>query len=170
MISLLYLSFSGQIQFISPYGGKNVTAFVGESVQFTWRYSGGANGISGVTWGLKQRFLEDIDPNGALIYVNTKSGQGREPGTPPRYKGRVNWTFSGDEFSGLVKFTLTSLENDDDRSYGCKLDPIDDFEFQVFDYAYLVVQGELPLNIYTVQHVCNIRIGNHMISSAIWNK
>ena len=145
--------------------------FVGESVQFTWRYSGGDNGISGVTWGLKQGSIEDIDPNGGLIYVNTKSRQGGVTGNVPlRYKGRVNWTFNGDEFSGQVNFTLTSIENDDDRSYGCKLDPSDDFEVQVFDYAYLVVQGELPLYIYTVQHVCNIHIGNHMISSAIWNK
>lgn len=145
MISLLCPPFSGQIQFISPYRAKNITALVGGSVQFTWRYSGGASKIEDVTWGLKQDAIEDIDPNGVLVSVTTKSGQGQVPvNLPPRYNGRVSWTFSGDEFSGQVKFTLTSLENDDDRFYGCKLHPVSDFEFQVFDHVYLVVQGELP--------------------------
>ena len=145
MISLLYPPFSGQIQFISLYRGKNITAFVGDSVQFTWRYSGD---VSGVTWGLKQDSIEDIIPNGYLMYVNTKTGRGQVPlNLPVRYNGRVSGTFSGDQFSGQVKFTLTSLENDDDRFYGCKLDPVNDFASQVFDYVYLVVQGELLFKI-----------------------
>ena len=144
-MSLLCPTFSGQIHFISPYRGKNITALVGDSVQFTWRYSGGASKIGDVTWGLKQDAVEDIDLNGVLVSVETKSGQGQVPVyLPPRYNGRVSWTFSGDEFSGQAKFTLTSLENDDDRFYGCKLHPVSDFEVQVFDHVYLVVQGELP--------------------------
>lgn len=116
-------------------------------MQFTWRYSGGASGIRSVAWGLKQDSIEDIDPNGVLVTLNTKTGQGRVPvNVPLRYKGRVSWTFSGDKLSGQVKLTLTSIENDDQGSYGCNLDPVSDFDSQVFDCAYLVVQGELPLS------------------------
>ena len=126
-------------------------AFVGGSVQFTWRYSGGASKIESVTWGLKQDAVEDIGPNGDLVSLKTKSGLGQVPANlPGKYIGRVNWTFSGDQSSGQANFTLTSLEDDDGRFYGCRLDPVSDFTDPVFDYAYLVVQGELPLYIYLV--------------------
>ena len=126
----------------------NVTAFVGGSVQFTWRYSGGASGINSVVCGLKQDITDDIRPDGILLSVNTKTGQGQLPGNlPVRYNGHVSWTFSGDQSSGQLNFTLTSLKNDDDRFYSCKLDPVSNFEGQVFDFVYLVVQGELPLYI-----------------------
>jgi len=148
MISLLYPPFSGQIQFISPYRGKNVTALVGSSVQFTWRYSGGVWGAKSVAWGLMRDSIEYIDPNGVLVTVNTKSGHDQLSGNRPvRYNRRVSWTFSGDQFYGQVDFTLTSVENDDGRFYGCILDPVIPFESQVFDYLYLVVQGELPFKI-----------------------
>ena len=123
-------------------------AFVGGSVQFTWRYSGGASGINSVLCGLKQDITDDTQPDGILLSVNTKTGQGQLPGNlPVRYNGRVSWTFSGDQSSGQLNFTLTSLKNDDDRFYSCKLDPVSNFEGQVFDFVYLVVQGELPLYI-----------------------
>ena len=126
----------------------NVTTFVGGSVQFTWRYSGGASGINSVVCGLKQDITDDIQPDGILLSVNTKTGQGQLPGNlPVRYNGHVSWTFSGDQSSGQLNFTLTSLKNDDDRFYSCKLDPVSNFEGQVFDFVYLVVQGELPLYI-----------------------
>lgn len=148
MISLLYLSFSGNIQFISSYGGKKITAFVGGSVQFTWRYSGGANGARSVAWGLKQDSIEDIDPGGVLVTVNTKSGQGQVPvNLPERYSGRVSWTSSGDQSFGQLNFTLTSIENDDDKFYVCKLYPDSVYEGPKVDSVYLVVQGELPLYI-----------------------
>ena len=144
----MYPPFLGQIQFISPYGGMNITAFVGGSVQFTWRYSGGASGIYSVVCGLKQDITDDIRPDGILLSVNTKTGQGQLPGNlPVRYNGRVSWTLSGDQSSGQLNFILTSLKNDDDRFYSCKLDPVNNFEGQVFDFVYLVVQGELPLYI-----------------------
>ena len=117
-------------------------------MQFTWRYSGGASEIESITWGLKQDAIKDIHPNGELVSLKTKSGQGEVPNNlPERYIGRVHWSFSGDKFSGEVNFTLTSLENDDDRFYGCILDPVNPFTNPVFDYVYLVVQGELPLYI-----------------------
>ena len=117
-------------------------------MQFTWRYSGGASGINSVVCGLKQDITDDIRPDGILLSVNTKTGQGQLPGNlPVRYNGHVSWTFSGDQSSGQLNFTLTSLKNDDDRFYSCKLDPVSNFEGQVFDFVYLVVQGELPLYI-----------------------
>ncbi|CAH3017904.1 unnamed protein product, partial [Porites evermanni] len=133
----------GQIQFISPYSGKNITTFIGDSVQFTWSYSGGASLIKSVICGLKQDNTEAINPNGILVSVNTKTGQNQQlVNLPVRYNGRVSWTFSGDQSSGQLNFTLAPLENDDDRSYSCMLDPVSSFEFQVFDYVDLVVQGE----------------------------
>lgn len=115
-------------------------------MQFTWRYSGVASGINSVVCGLKQGITDDIRPDGILLFINTKTGQGQLPGNlPVRYNGRLSWTFSGDQSSGQLNFTLTSLKNDDDRFYCCKLDPVSNFEDQVFDFVYLVVQGELPL-------------------------
>ena len=129
----------------------NITAFVGGSVQFTWRYSGGASGINSVVCGLKQDITDDIRPDGILLSVNTKTGQGQLPGNlPVMYNGRISWTLSGDQSSGQLNFTLTSLKNDDDRFYSCKLDPVSNFEGQVFDFVYLVVQGELPLYIQVI--------------------
>ena len=124
-------------------------AFVGGSVQFTWRYSGGARGINSVVCGLKQDTTDDIQPDGILLSVNTKTGQGKQPGNV-RYNGRVSWTFSGDQSSGQLNFTLTSLKNDDDRFYSCKLDPVSNFDGQVFDFVYLIVQGKLPILQFTV--------------------
>ena len=118
-------------------------------MQFTWRYSGGASGIKSVACGLKQDITDDVRPNGILLSVNT--GQGQVPvNLPARYNGRVSGTFSGDQSSGQVNFTLTPLKNDDDRFYSCKLDPVSNFEGQVFDFVYLVVQGELPILQFTV--------------------
>ena len=126
----------------------NITAFVGGSVQFTWRYSGGASGINSIVCGLKKDITEDIRHDGILLFVNTKAGQGQLHGNlPVRYNGRVSWTLSGDQSSGQLNFTLTSLKNDDERFYSCMLSPVNDFESQVFDFVYLVVQGELPLYI-----------------------
>ena len=131
-----------------------ITALAGGSVQFTWRYSGGARRINSVTWGLKQASSQDISPNGVLGYVNTKSGQGQLPvNLPVRYNGRVSWTFSGNQSSGQLNFTLTSLKNDDDRFYSCMLVPVSDFDAQVLDSVYLVVQGELPLSSSTAQYL-----------------
>ena len=118
-------------------------------MQFTWSYSGGASLIKSVICGLKQDNTEAIPPNGVLVSVNTKTGQKQQlVNLPVRYNGRVSWTFSGDQSSGQLNFTLAPLENGDDRFYSCMLDPVSSFESQVFDYVNLVVQGEFsPYNI-----------------------
>lgn len=111
-------------------------------MQFTWSYSGGTSLIKSIT-------CEAIDPNGILVSVNTKTGQNPLGGDlPVGYNGRVSWTFSGDQSSGQLNFTLAPLKNDDDRFYRCMLDPVSSYDTQVFDYVYLVVQGEFsPYNI-----------------------
>lgn len=107
-------------------------------MQFTWRYSGGASGINSVVCGLKKDITEDIRHDGILLFVNTKAGQGQLHGNlPVRYNGRVSWTLSGDQSSGQLNFTLTSLKNDDERFYSCMLSPVNDFESQVFKYISL---------------------------------
>ena len=120
-------------------------AFVEDSVQFTWRYSGGASHVKSVTWELKQDSAEASSTLNDLVYVKTKSGQGQlAANLPVRYNGRVSWNFSGDQSSGQVNFTLTSLENEDSRYYSCMLEPVSDFVGRILDHVYLVVQGELP--------------------------
>ena len=88
-----------------------------------------------------------VDRNGVLLYINCQTGKELPVNIPQRYSGRINLNFSGDQFSGQIGFTLYPVENDDEKHYGCMLTPVNNFNVRVFDYANLVVQGELSDNI-----------------------
>ena len=56
---------------------------------------------------------------------------------------RASGSVSGNQFSGQVTFTLSSIKRDDERLYGCKLIPASNFDTADFESVQLVVKGEL---------------------------
>lgn len=120
---------------------------VGNPVQFTWSYSGRDGGVGFVICGLKKDPTKEVDPNGVLLHINCQTGKELPINIPQRYSGRINLNFSGDQSSGQISFTLYPVENDDEKHYGCMLIPVDNFKPRVFDYANLVVQGELSYSV-----------------------
>ena len=135
------ISVLGNIQFTSLYKGKNVTGTVGASVAFTWSYSGG---VREVTWGLKKVSAHDFLTNGVLVSRNIQTGN-LVPGitVPADYAGRVSASFNGGSSFGQAIFTLTSIRKNDQRFYGCRINPVSDFDNIMFDSVNLIVQGEL---------------------------
>ena len=133
----------GQMKFTSPYQGNNVAGLVGSSVSFTWSYSGGTSGVEEIAWGLKKDSADEFIAGGVLASRKTQTGNLVPVQVPADYTGRVNGSFSGDSSSGQATFTLTSIKKRDQRVYGCSLDSISNFEYPVFDFVNLVVQGGL---------------------------
>lgn len=116
-------------------------------MQFTWSYSGRSGGIYSVTCGLKKGSGEAVDGSGVLLSKKCQTGKDLDFTIPQRYSGRISVNFSGDQSSGQISITLYPVKSDDEKHYGCLLTPVDNFQGEVFDYANLVVQGELSYNI-----------------------
>ena len=114
-----------------------MTGLVGSSVNFTWSFSGH---VRNVIWGLKKDGINDFAANGALVSLYKSSSISLS--VPPAYIGRVSGGRSGDSSSGQAIFTLRSITNDDERSFGCRIDPENPIESPVFDPVQLVVNGE----------------------------
>ena len=146
-VSGLYFSAS-QISFTSKYQGKTVTALVGASVNFTWRFSGD---VKEVRWGLKKDGVNSIENNGVLVSLR-RSGP-ISVTVPIAYNGRVSG--NGNASSGQAIFTLSSIRKSDERYYGCLIRPIIPFDQQHFDYVYLVVKGELRIHVVNIGYVLN---------------
>ena len=117
-------------------------------MQFTWSYSGRSGGIYSVTCGLKKGPGEGVDSSG--VFLSKECQTGKDLGDfkiPQSYSGRISVNFSGDQSSGQISITLYPVKSDDEKPYGCLLAPVNNFQGEVFDYANLVVQGELSYNI-----------------------
>ena len=115
-----------------------MTGLIGSSVNLTWSFSGD---VDKVYLGLKQTGVNDIDNNGRLGSLD-KDGILLPVSVPSTYTGRVSGSRRGNVSSGQAVFTLSSITNDDERSYGCVLTPSDPFDFTRFDSVHLVVEGE----------------------------
>ena len=118
-------------------------------MNFTWSFSGGSDGVSGVTWGIKRDDGIGFINNRVLVSLNPS----RSPASFPialtqEYSGRVGGRLTGSKFSGQAIFTLTSIRKTDDY-YGCNLSPISDFEPTFFDNLYLLVEGK---QLYALQY------------------
>ena len=112
-----------------------MTGLVGSSVNFTWRFSGD---VLSVNWGL----TKDGKAFEAKLVSLGKSGSILVPDVPPEYSTRVSGTRSGDASSGQVIFTLSSITKDDERSFGCNIEPANPSYNPAFDPVELVVNGE----------------------------
>ena len=133
------------VQFVSPYEKGNVAGQSGHSVTFTWKFSGGR--VDGISWGLKKDSVYQIDKaKGLLVSLGTNGGNQVPSGSVPEpYKGRVNGNRTGDS-SGQASFTLSNITKDDERFYGCELDPSNVNQGPITDYVKLVLVGEYILH------------------------
>ena len=129
------------MQFTSPYQGRTVIGLIGSSVNFTWTFSGGSDGIAGVSWGLKKDDASNFITNGILVSINNTGSFMPLPSIPLDYRGRVTGRLLGNKFSGQAVFTLNSIRRSDERFYLCRIFPISDFEVSKSDHVYFVVQG-----------------------------
>ena len=77
------------VRFETPYDKKKVTGSVGQSVTFSWKFSGG---VDLVTWGLANDDANDIDRrSGRLPTLDGRGDNVLPPGSVPKaYRGRVN--------------------------------------------------------------------------------
>ena len=109
---------------------------VGSSVNFTWKFSGGSNGVCSFSWGLKSTTGDGFINNGILVTIDP-SGSNPTVINNVRASGSV----SGNQFSGQVTFTLSSIKRNDERFYGCKITPASNFDTADFESVQLVVKG-----------------------------
>lgn len=105
------------MQFTSPYEGRTVRGLVGSSVNFTWTFSGGSDGIAGVSWGLKEDHTSSFITNGILVSINNTGSFMPLPSIPLDYRGRVTGRLLGNRFSGQAMFALNSIRRSDERFY-----------------------------------------------------
>lgn len=146
---------ASQFQFTSRYRGKTIPVLTGSSVNFTWSFSGGSDGVFGVPWGIKRDDGIGFINNGVLVSLNPS----RSPASFPialtqEYSGRVGGRLTRNKFSGQAIFTLTSIRKTDETHYGCNLSPINDFEPTGFDNLYLLVEEPPNVTISNVVNAC----------------
>ena len=102
-------------------------------MNFSWNFSGDFGSFE---WGIKASGANTID----LVIVTIPRTS--DPVINQAYTGRANGSRSGSLSSGQVIFTLRSITLNDERSYGCKIYPLDPRKNKDFDYFHLAVQGE----------------------------
>ena len=131
------------IHLISGYEGNSITGLIGSSVNFSWSFSNGTKGVGGVMFGLiKDHQARDFIPNGILVAFG-ESGSPVYVSVPVEYNGRVSGSYDGNKATGHAIFTLSSIKKDDERFFGCRVSPQNDFDTEVFDSVYLNVAGGL---------------------------
>ena len=105
-------------------------------MNFTWSFSLTGTVLS-FEWGIKTSGVNDLD---TIIVTILKTG---DPVINQAYTGRASGRRSGDLSSGQVIFTLSSITLNDDKSYGCRMNPLDEFvDKKDFDHIHLAVEGE----------------------------
>ena len=111
------------IHLISGYKGNSVTGLIGSSVNFSWTFSNGTKGVRGVLFGLiKNHRARDFIPNGILVAFG-ESGSPASVPVPVQYNGRVSGSYDGNTSTVHAIFTLSSIEKDDERFFGCRVSP-----------------------------------------------
>lgn len=136
-----YVCVVGQsVRFQTPYAKMNVTGRIGSSVTFTWTFSGA---VPTITWALANNAVNDIDQSSGRLVSLDSRGVDVLPSqsVPGAYKGRVNGARTGDWSSGQARFTLYNVAKDDERYYGCLLQPANPNEGNILDFVQLVVVG-----------------------------
>ena len=105
-------------------------------MNFTWSFSLTGTVLS-FEWGIKTSGVNDLD---TIIVTILKTG---DPVINQAYTGRASGRRSGDLSSGQVIFTLSSITLNDDKSCGCRMNPLDEFvDKKDFDHIHLAVEGE----------------------------
>lgn len=136
----LFLFIASDMKFASEYEGNTVTGLVGSSVNFTWSFSGD---VRLVDWGLSLAGA-NLFQNGKRLVSLTKVAA-VPLSVPAAYAGRVSGRRSGNASSGLAIFTLANITKNDERFYGCRLNPTAPDGSTLFDTVYLFVEGNCML-------------------------
>ena len=129
-----FISFAGDLSFISLYKGRTVRGSVRSSLQFNWSFSGDVDLIQ---WGLSRADNPILLDGNQILFSLLKTGQPGSSITPVAYVGRV----TGSRTNGLVIFTLRNLKMNDARSYVCALESGTTGNW-IYDHVHLVVEGE----------------------------
>ena len=112
-----------------------MTALVGSSVNFTWRFP---SDVTVAEWGVKDGGVNDFIP-GHILQSFDSNGQPQPVSVPSAYSGRVSGSRSG----GLAIFTLSNIRKSDGVVYGCKITAGTGIFIQRAFYAVqLLVQGK----------------------------
>ena len=127
----------GKIQLILPYQGLTVRSLINSSVNFTWRFSGD---VAGIEFGFKATNAATIEKNGRILFLNTF---GKTVYVHQSFTGRVTGSRSGNSSSGQVIFNLSGITLNDTDTYGCQLYANNVQDSGQFDYARLIVEGDV---------------------------
>ena len=127
----------GKIQLILPYQGITVRSLINSSVNFTWRFSGD---VAGIEFGFKATNAATIEKNGRILFLNTF---GKTVYVHQSFTGRLTGSRSGNSSSGQVIFNLSGITLNDTDTYGCQLYANNVQDSGQFDYARLIVEGDV---------------------------
>ena len=127
----------GKIQLILPYQGITVRSLINSSVNFTWRFSGD---VAGIEFGFKATNAATIEKNGRILFLNTF---GKTVYVHQSFTGRVTGSRTGNSSSGQVIFNLSGITLNDTDTYGCQLYANNVQDSGQFDYAKLIVEGDV---------------------------
>ena len=127
----------GKIQLILPYQGITVRSLINSSVNFTWRFSGD---VAGIEFGFKANNAATIEKNGRILFLNTV---GKTVYVHQSFTGRVTGSRTGNSSSGQVIFNLSGITLNDTDTYGCQLYANNVQDSGQFDYARLIVEGDV---------------------------
>ena len=135
----LLLFTASNVHFTTHYAGKSVKAIRGSSVNFTWRFNGSFRFIK---WG----FMSPDDqgqvlPANVLVSVRGSDGTVTLSG-PSSYSRRVRGSWDGQTSPGQVIFKLSSIKMQDDRLFGCNIEPRNLAARKAIDTVQLIVIGE----------------------------
>ena len=122
---------------ILPYQGITVRSLINSSVSFTWRFSGH---VAGIEFGFKANNAATIEKNGRILFLNTF---GKTVYVHQSFTGRVTGSRSGNSSSGQVIFNLSGITLNDTDTYGCQLYANNVQDSGQFDYAKLIVEGDV---------------------------
>ena len=120
-----------------PYQGITVRSLINSSVNFTWRFSGD---VAGIEFGFKATNAATIEKNGRILFLNTF---GKTVYVHQSFTGRVTGSRTGNSSSGQVIFNLSGITLNDTDTYGCQLYANNVQDSGQFDYARLIVEGDV---------------------------
>ena len=127
----------GKIQLILPYQGRTVRSLINSSVNFTWRFSGD---VASIEFGFKITNAAAIETNGKILVLKALGKTGY---VHQSYAGRVSGSRTGNSSSGQVIFNLSGITLNDTDTYGCQLYANNVQDSDQFDYAKLIVEGDV---------------------------
>lgn len=132
-IFCLHLQGSAGVSFTSPFGGSNLTAGVGSSLNFSWTFQGDFKLITFTFLASPDQI--NIQGKDKLLVIE-KSGK---VSVNQSYAGRLMGSWNNQRNPGEVMFSLSSIQAQDGRLYGCHIQPPELWESPVVDPVNLVV-------------------------------